>query len=232
MPADALIARLADSSDPSSALTLIVHRFYPAAAPPAAAAQAGEVRPVAIASYFAASVRAAEVAFAVADDFQGKGLATMLLERLAVLASQSGFEKFQASTLADNLPMLEVFRDSGFEIRSKTSAGVVDLQLALTPSAEGVRLAEVRDRLATARSLEPMLTPHAVAVIGASRETSSIGRRVLDALRSGGFAGPIYPVNPKVVAIDGLTCYPSARALPSGVDLAVIAVPTHSVLEV
>ena len=77
----------------------------------------------------------------------------MLLERLAVLASQNGFEKFQASTLSENLAMLEVFRDSGFEIRSKTSAGVVDLQLSLTPSPEGVRLAENRDRIATAASL-------------------------------------------------------------------------------
>src|SRR3954468_23127425 len=237
MPADALVSRFADSSNPSSALTLIVDRFHPAAARQAvaiapAAPQGEEVRPVAIASYFAANRRAAEVAFAVADDFQGKGLATMLLERLAVLASQNGVEKFQASTLAENLPMLEVFRDSGFEIRSKTSAGVVDLQLWLTPSAEGVRRAETRDRLATALSLAPMLTPRAVAVIGASREPTSIGRRVLDALRSGGFSGAIYPVNPNVSEIDGLACYASARALPPGIDLAVIAVPASAVLQV
>src|SRR6185295_3126042 len=104
---------------PSIALTLLVQRFHPVAAAAAVAAAApvaplGEdVRPVAIASYFAEHARVAEVAFAVAEDFQGKGLATMLLERLAVLASQYGFEKFQASTLADNAAMLEVFRDSG-----------------------------------------------------------------------------------------------------------------------
>jgi acetyl coenzyme A synthetase (ADP forming)-like protein len=238
MPTDALIARLADSSDPSAALTLLVQRFHPAIA--AAAVASGtpvvpvtdDVRPVAIASYFAEHARVAEVAFAVADDFQGKGLATMLLERLAVLASQNGFEKFQASTLAENVPMLEVFRDSGFEIRSKTSAGVVDLQLSLTPSAEGVRLAEMRDRTATALSLAPMLAPRAVAVIGASREAGSIGRRVLEALRDGGFGGAIHPVNPNVTEIDGLACCPSARALPAGVDLAVIAVPAAAVLQV
>jgi acetate---CoA ligase (ADP-forming) len=236
MPTDALIARLADSSSPSTALTLIVQRFHPAAADLTVAGLPGghgeDVRPVAIASYFAEHDRAAEVAFAVAEDFQGKGLATMLLERLAVLASQNGFEKFEASTLAENQPMLEVFRDSGFEIRSKTSAGVVDLQLTLTPSAEGVRLAELRDRAATARSLATLLAPRAVAVIGASREPTSIGRRVLESLRSGGFTGAIYPVNPKVEAIDELTCYPSARALPPGVDLAVIAVPASAVLDV
>src|SRR5689334_22064560 len=81
MPAEALIARLADSSDPLTALTLLVQRFHPSAAAgdPAAsgAPRREDVRPVAVASYFAEHGRVAEVAFAVADDFQGKGLATM-----------------------------------------------------------------------------------------------------------------------------------------------------------
>ena len=176
---------MADSSDPHRALSLIVHRLQ----------SANHLLPVAIASYIAINPKVAEVAFAVDDRFQGKGLSTLLLERLAVRAAQNGFEKFQATTLADNMPMLEVFRDSGFEIRSKTTAGVVELQLSLTPSAEGVRSAEKRDRLATAASLAPMLTPRAVAVVGVSRDPFSIGRRVFDALRAGGFTGPIYPVN-------------------------------------
>ena len=128
------------------------------------------MRPIATASYLGINDRVAEVAFAVDDRFQGKGLASMLLERLAVIAAQHGFERFQASTLVDNAAMLEVFRDSGFEIRSKSSGGAVELQLSLTPSAEGVRAAEERDRAATAASLRPMLAPAAVAVIGASRD--------------------------------------------------------------
>jgi GNAT superfamily N-acetyltransferase len=154
-PSDSIIERIADSSDPHRSLTLIVHRL-----------RSENLRPVAVASYIADGPRVAEVAFAVDDRFQGKGLSTLLLERLAIRASQSGFEKFQATTLSDNMPMLEVFRDSGFAIRSKTTAGVVELQLSLTPSAEGVQSAESRDRAATAASLVPMLTPHAVAVIG------------------------------------------------------------------
>ncbi len=216
-----MIDRMSDNSDPLQVLTLIVDRF-----------RSQDVHPVAVASYFAVRRRAAEVAFAVSDDFHGKGLATALLERLAVLASARGFEKFEASTLADNTPMLEVFRDSGFEIRAKTSAGVVELQLALTPSAEGVHTSEMRDRVATALSLAPMLSPHAVAVIGASRDPSSIGRRVLDAIRSGGFTGAVYPVNRHIDEIDGLRCYRSPRDLPVGVDLAVIAVPAPAVLQV
>ena len=120
---------------------------------------------------------------------RGAALSTALLERLAVHATRHGFQRFQASTFADNNAMLEVFRDSGFEIRSKTNAGVVDLQLSLTMSPEGVRSSEERDRIATAASLAPMLAPSAVAVIGVSRTTAGIGRRVFDALRAGGFGG-------------------------------------------
>ena len=228
-PSDSIVQRLAGAHDPDRALTLIVDRYVD----DGTAAPAGRnVRPIATASYLAVSDRVAEVAFTVDDRFQGRGLASMLLERLAVIASQHGFERFQASTLIDNTPMLEVFRDSGFEIRSKSSAGEVELQLTLAPSAEGVRAAEERDRAATAASLRPMLTPAAVAVVGASRDPASIGRRVFDALRAAGFKGPIYPVNPGASELEGLPCYSSARELPAGTDLAVIAVPSARVLEV
>ncbi|MQA31860.1 MAG: GNAT family N-acetyltransferase [Luteitalea sp.] len=220
-PSESFIDTLGDNSDPSRAVTLLVHRF-----------RGDDLRPVAVASYMAVNQKSAEVAFAVDDTYHGKGLATTLLERLAVLAAHRGFERFEASTLADNTPMLDVFRDSGFEIHSKTAAGVVDLRLSLTPSAEGVRRAEERDRLATALSLRPLLVPTAVAVIGASRDRSSIGRRVFDALSAAGFAGSIYPVNPSVEDLGGLRCYATARDLPPGVDLAVIAVPAPAVLAV
>jgi acetate---CoA ligase (ADP-forming) len=220
-PSDGVIEQMADSSDPRRGFSLIVHRL-----------RSDDLRPVAIASYMAVTPRIAEVAFAVDDSFQGKGVASLLLERLAIRAAENGFEKFQASTLADNTAMLEVFRDSGFAIRSKTTAGVVDLQLSLMPSAEGVRTAETRDRMATAASLVPMLTPSGVAVIGVSRDPFSIGRRVFDALRAGGFAGPIYPVNPHIDALDGVPVYHSARDLPKGTDLAVVVVPAPAVLPV
>jgi acetyl coenzyme A synthetase (ADP forming)-like protein len=222
-PTDAVINRLAEAHDPHEALTLIVQRHV---------APDEDVRPIATATYVAVNSRLAEVAFAVDDQFQGKGLASALLERLAVIAGRHGFERFQATTLVDNTPMLEVFRDSGFEIRSKSAAGTVELQLTLTPSAEGVRLSEERDRAATAASLAPMLAPKAIAVIGASRDPSSIGRRVLDALRAAGYTGPLYPVNPKAADIDGLPCCASARDLPAGIELGVIAVPRDQVLAV
>ena len=77
-----------------------------------------------------------------------------------------------------------------------------------------------------------MLEPRAVAVIGASRDPASIGRRILDALVAAGFSGPVYPVNPAADEIAGLRAYRSVRDAPAGIDLGVIAVPRDRVLAV
>jgi acetyl coenzyme A synthetase (ADP forming)-like protein len=220
-PADVLVDRLCDSADEQRSVTLVAVR------------QVGDdTRLIAVGSYIANAPGVAEAAFAVDDRFQGKGLATDLLERLAVIAADHGFRRFDATTLADNNAMLEVFRDSGFEVRSKSAAGCVDVALDLTPSAEGVISAETRHRRATAASLRPMLEPRAVAVVGASRDPASLGRRILDALIAAGFRGPVYPVNPAADEIAGLRAYHSVRDVPAGVDLGVIAVPRDRVLAV
>jgi len=220
-PPAELVERLSDSSDPARNLTLVAERSVD-----------GQLAIVAAASYTAIDAVSAEAAFAVADRFQGKGLGTALLERLAVAAAELGFRRFSASTLASNTPMLEVFRDSGFAIRSKSAGGSVDVQLSLAQSEATVAAEEQRHRLATAASLKPLLEPDAVAVIGASRERSSIGRRVLDAVLAARFQGQVYAVNPRASEVGGLTALASARDLPSGVDLAVVAVPAAAVLGV
>jgi acetyl coenzyme A synthetase (ADP forming)-like protein len=216
-PPDDLVLRLSDSSDPSTTLTLVAER-------------ANGI--IATASYIALSRDSAEAAFAVSDAFQGRGLATALLSRLAAAASARGFRRFEATTLSENARMLEVFRDSGFEIRSKRDGGCVDVTLSLAPSATGSERDDERRRIATVASLRPLLEPQAVAVVGASRRPTSIGRRVLDAIVAAGFNGAIYPVNTRADEIAGLKAYASARDLPAGVDLAVIAVPAPAVLDV
>lgn len=218
-PSPAIVDPFAESSADGHAMTLVACR-------PAD----GEVRIIAAASYSGLTDTAAEVAFAVDDRFQGKGIGTLLLERLAARAAAHGFERFHATTLANNAEMREVFRDSGFEIRSRPAAGTVDVQLSLTPPVEGVASAERRRRLATTESLRPMLAPHAVAVIGASRQPGKIGGRILHALTSGGFIGQVYPVHPHAAEIGGRPAFRSVRDLPPGVDLAVIAVRPESVL--
>jgi acetate---CoA ligase (ADP-forming) len=220
-PSDELLTRFCGSTDLSRNATLLALRL-----------DGGDLRPIAVGSYFSTADAAAEVAFAVDDRFHGKGLGTMLLERLAAIAGAHGFKRFEATTLAENAAMLEVFHESGFEIRSKSDRGCVNVQLSIDPTGVSVTAAERRDALATVASLRPLLEPTAVAVIGASRRAGSIGRRVLRALVSGGFTGPVYPINPHADELDGVRCYPSLAAAPHGIDLAVVAVPRPAVLGV
>lgn len=77
--------------------------------------------------------------------------------------------------------------------------------------------------------LEQLFAPRSVAVVGASRDERAVGRMVLDNVLQGGFAGAVYPVNPKADEIAGLTCYPDVDALPETPDLCVIAVPAPAV---
>jgi acetyl coenzyme A synthetase (ADP forming)-like protein len=83
-----------------------------------------------------------------------------------------------------------------------------------------------------AHSLDPILRPRSVAVIGASRRPNTIGWQVLDNLLRYGFQGPVYPVNPKATAIHSIPAYPSIRAIGAPVDLAVITVPKEAVAAV
>lgn len=81
-------------------------------------------------------------------------------------------------------------------------------------------------------SLKPFFHPRSVAVVGASRERTAIGHRIIDSLQEGGFRGSIIPVNPHAAEIAGLRAFPSIRAIADPVDLAVIAVPPQLVLAI
>ncbi len=81
-------------------------------------------------------------------------------------------------------------------------------------------------------SLEPLLRPRGVVVIGVSRNPRGIGRRIFDALRSAGYAGAVYAVNAQSPDLGGVAAWASVGQLPGPVDLAVIAVPRSAVLAV
>ena len=73
----------------------------------------------------------AHVAFAVEEDFQGRGIATRLLRRLVRIGRDQGISHFEADVLAENLPMLQVFRRSGLPVEESDEDGVVHLTLAI-----------------------------------------------------------------------------------------------------
>jgi acetyl coenzyme A synthetase (ADP forming)-like protein len=215
------IATLCDPSDPKTQLSLIVLR-----------ASGGSSRVIATGSYMTGANGTAEVALAVDDAFHGKGLGSLLLERLALLAVKHGITEFWAVTHMDNRPMLEVFYRSGFQVREKLEHGYVQLAFSVLPTAASVARSELLDRLFTTASLQPLFRPSSVVVVGASRDPSSIGYKLLEALIMNRFQGPVYPVNPKAAVVGSMRAYPSVRDLPDPVDLAVIAVPRDAVLAV
>ncbi len=78
-------------------------------------------------------------------------------------------------------------------------------------------------------SLDPILTPSSIAVIGASRQPNTIGWQILHNLLMEGFQGPVYPVNPKASAIHSIPAYASVKDVPGSIDLGVVVVPKQFV---
>jgi ribosomal protein S18 acetylase RimI-like enzyme len=80
---------------------------------------------------------AAEVAFAVEEDFQRRGIASRLLRELADIARAHGIERLEAEVLAENTSMLNVFRRSSLPMRTKHEHGVVRVTLLLQGTGKG-----------------------------------------------------------------------------------------------
>ena len=183
---------------------------------------------VGVASYRGdpARPREAEVAFTVADRWQGRGLGTLLLEQLVTEARAAGVNRFLAETSTDNPLMLAVFRDAGFPVTSTTRDGVVEARIALDAAGGFGELHAKRAGTAAHESLRPFFLPSGIAVIGASRSPSKVGGQIFRHLRRSGFTGALYPVNASTSEVDGLRAYAKVGDVPGPVDLAVIAVPS------
>lgn len=77
------------------------------------------------------------------------------------------------------------------------------------------------------RILDKFFYPQAIAVVGASVKPEKTGHAVLQNLLSGGFKGPVFPVNPKYKELLGQTCYSKLSDLPQKVDMAVFSLPAR-----
>lgn len=173
--------------------------------------------------------RRAEVAFAVADDHQGRGIASVLLEHLSEIARAAGIEAFEADVMGENNSMLRVFSDSGFRVSRAIDSGVFHIAFPTEATDESLAAQHRRERSAAAASIGAFLQPRSVAVVGASARPGSIGAALLDNVRRCGFGGAIYPVHPSAAEIGGLRTYPNVSAVGQPIDLAVIAVPAPQV---
>ena len=173
---------------------------------------------------------AAEVAFAVADDLQGKGAGTRLLEQLAELAGAAGIERFVAEVAAGNRPMLSVFEHVGFEVTRDLEGGSAEVSFPIAPTEDYYEHIAARDHEAVRASLRPFFEPRAVAVVGASRRRGTIGGELFRNILEGDFTGAAYPVNRGGESVAGVRGYTSVAEIPDQVDLVVISLPGEAVI--
>src|SRR5215469_11444326 len=87
----------------------------------------------------------------------------------------------------------------------------------------------VPPRSATRTTLDAFFSPRSVVVIGATDKRGSVGRTVLLNLLNGSLAKKVYAVNPKRTEVLGVPCFPTAKALPEAVDLAIVVTPATTV---
>ncbi|MEO3873842.1 GNAT family N-acetyltransferase [Nonomuraea sp. B12E4] len=186
-------------------------------------------RLVAVAEYIPLDRGRAELGILLDDAVHGLGLGTLLLEHVAMDAAEHGVRELVADVLAENQPMIKVLRDLGLTVTQRFEDGTLHFSIAAEPTPALLAAIESRDHEAQRASLERVLSPRSVAVIGASRDERAVGHKVIRNLIEVGFCGPIYPVNPNATQIAGLACH---SKVPSGVDLAVVAVPAPQVPQV
>ncbi|MBQ1116085.1 bifunctional GNAT family N-acetyltransferase/acetate--CoA ligase family protein [Streptomyces sp. C3-3] len=177
----------------------------------------------------------AEVAFLVQDAHQGRGVASALLEHIAAVARERGIRRFAAEVLPANNKMIKVFRDGGYTQRRSFEDGSVHLTLDLEPTEKSLAVQRGREQRAEARSVQRLLAPGSVAVIGTGRTPGGVGRTVLRNLLASGYTGRTYAVNRAfdegTATLDGVPAHRSLGEIDEQVDLAVIAVPAHRVPE-
>jgi len=190
-----------------------------------------EGRIVALAEYVRLrDERAAEVAFVVAEQLQGRGVATRMLEQLAARAAAHGIERFVAEVMSENTAMLAVFRDAGFAVSRTLESGEIEVTFPIATTDVFRARVDERDHIAVTASLRPFFTPRTVAVIGAPKRRGSIGGELFRNILAADFAGSVFPINRAGEAVAGVRGYRTIAEIPDPVDLAVLCVPGQYVL--
>jgi len=190
-----------------------------------------EKRIVAVASFVRTGEAQAEMAIAVADSFQGRGVGSILLEHLSEAATDYGIQVFLASILFDNYDMIHVVRDLKLPVVMKSSMGVVEAEFPTAATPEAIEAFENREAVAAVAAVTGFFKPRSVVVIGASRRRGTISGEIFHNLLEVGFEGPVYPVNANADVVQSVPAYKSVADIPGAVDLAVIVVPAAAVVE-
>ena len=176
--------------------------------------------------------RTAEVAFNVSDAHHGQGIGSVLLDHLAAAARERQITRFVADVLPGNSAMISVFAEAGYDVQKRYDDGVIAVSFNIDPTDRSVAVMADREHRAEARSLQGLLGARSVMVVGAGRDDSSMGHRVLRNIVTSGFTGVIHAVNPQAFEVQGVMSYARVEEVPGPVDLAVIAVPAAIVPDI
>jgi acyl-CoA synthetase (NDP forming)/GNAT superfamily N-acetyltransferase len=174
----------------------------------------------------------AEVAFLVQDRHQHRGIGQLLLEHLAQIGREIGVGKFVAEVLPDNIGMLQVFRDAGYQVTGGFEDGVMHMEFPIDPTDTSQEVMQSREHRAETASVQRFLSARSVAIVGASRRHATVGRLLVRNLVLGDYKGRVYVVNPAADAVAGMPAYASVSDIPDAVDIAIVAVPAEAVLDV
>ena len=165
----------------------------------------------------------AEVSFLIEDAHQGRGIAQLLLEHLAQAARERGITRFVAEVLPENRRMAKVFADAGYRVSKGIEDGVLAVEFPILPTDTSVGVMERREHRAESASVRRLLNPQRIVVYGQ-------GDRVQDLINSilrGGFRGEVVAVSIDGAPVAGVPNAASIAAVPGGVDLAIVSVPTN-----
>ncbi|MET0132715.1 MAG: CoA-binding protein, partial [Kibdelosporangium sp.] len=132
----------------------------------------------------------------------------------------------RVSELVTDFPEISEF-DLNPVFATADGATAADVRIILQTGPVTERTQIPRDEIL--RVMTRLMNPKAVAVIGASDQDGKIGNSVMKNLINGGYAGEIYPINPKADEILGKKAYASVTAIPGDVDVAVFAIPAKFV---
>jgi acyl-CoA synthetase (NDP forming)/RimJ/RimL family protein N-acetyltransferase len=165
----------------------------------------------------------AEVSFLTEDAHQGRGIAQLLLEHLAQAARERGITRFVAEVLPENRRMAKVFADAGYRVSKGMEDGVLAVEFPILPTDTSVGVMERREHRAESVSVRRLLNPQRIVVYGQADRVQNL----INSIVPGGFGGEVVAVSIDGAPVAGVPNAASIVAVPGGLDLAIVSVPTN-----
>ncbi len=186
-------------------------------------------RVIGVAVYDAVGRAEGEIAFTIADDHQGRGLGSVLLEHLAAVARENGIHRFKAEVLSGNRRMLRTFEAAGYTPSQEVEDGIVLLDFDIDPTHRTRRVARGREHRAESLSIKRLVAPRSVAVMCDQAKEGSLGSSIVKNLVEGGFAGHLYVVHPEASSVGSVEGFANLRDIGEDIDLVVMAMGATAV---